>query len=332
MNEKWEEFFNSSILKVKKAIISYNNFLEDDRLENFYIFLHIAFNRIFIAFCVKNNKKYKDNKNKIIEFKQLSNILKKESIITFDENKIISMFNDIRNDIHHNIYKKIENNTINSIENAKFLTSIINLYKRIIFEICPEFNLYENIIYFKNDKNINTSIPVENTYMIKIKEIINKEDLKNFFEKYAKNVIIANDDIKKEDIKIFANEYINPNEINKNHFKPSKIIERIQKQFDPKFNQTDFTNIIKYFSVLSLQTQKNNWEPLNISKNYEKVIISLEFQKYCYKMDLTKSIIYNKSIIKLLINFLKKCPSDYKIFLKEQKKLKSKGNIMEWYL
>jgi len=243
---------------VKKAIISYNNFLEDDRLENFYIFLHIAFNRIFIAFCVKNNKKYKDNKNKIIEFKQLSNILKKESIITFDENKIISMFNDIRNDIHHNIYKKIENNTINSIENAKFLTSIINLYKRIIFEICPEFNLYENIIYFKNDKNINTSIPVENTYMIKIKEIINKEDLKNFFEKYAKNVIIANDDIKKEDIKIFANEYINPNEINKNHFKPSKIIERIQKQFDPKFNQTDFTNIIKYFSVLSLQTQKNN--------------------------------------------------------------------------
>lgn len=33
--------------------------------------------------------------------------------------------------------------------------------------------------------------------MIKIKEIINKEELKNFFKEYAKNVIIANDDIKK---------------------------------------------------------------------------------------------------------------------------------------
>ncbi len=107
----------------------------------------------------------------------MSNILKKESVITSEAKKIIDLFNGIRNEIHHNIHNNIDDKTINWIENVKFLTSIINLYKRIIFEIWPDFILYENIIYFNNENN-DFNIPIENTYMIKIKEVIIKRNCK----------------------------------------------------------------------------------------------------------------------------------------------------------
>ncbi|WP_338974289.1 hypothetical protein [Spiroplasma endosymbiont of Tricholauxania praeusta] len=315
MNNDWETFFNSSVLKMKKAIISYNNFLEDDRLENFYIFAHIAFNRLFIAFCIKNDKK-----QKIKFFNELSNILKKESVITSDAKKIIDLFNNIRNEIHHNIHNNIDDKTINSIENVKFLTSLINLYKRIIFEIWPDFKLYENIIYFNNDNNNNFNIPLENTYMIKVKEIINKEELQNFFKEYAKNIIIANHDSKKEN-NIILKKDLDPNEITKEDLKPSEVVSELKTQFDSKFNKIDFTNILKYFCVFSLPNENSNWEPWNMSNNYEKLTISNKFKNHCYKLDITKSILYKKSIIKLLLNFLQKYPNNYKNFLKEQKNL-----------
>ncbi|WJG69368.1 hypothetical protein SIXOD_v1c02270 [Spiroplasma ixodetis Y32] len=269
---------------MKKAIISYNNFLENDRLENFYIFAHIAFNRLFIAFCIKNDKKYKnDKKQQIKRFYELSNILKKESVITSDSKKIIEIFNDIRNEIYHNIHKNIDDKTINSIENVILLTSIINLYKTIIFEIWPDFKLYENIIYFNSDNN-NFDIPIKNNYMIKIKEVINKEELQNFFKEYAKNIIIANNDNKKEN-NIILKKDLDPNEITKEDLKSSEVVTELKNQFDSKFNQTDFTNILKYFCVFSLPNENDNWKPWNMSNNYEKLTISNKFKNHCYKLD-----------------------------------------------
>jgi|GEM_PF-2748395 len=148
-----EKYLNSSLNKMKKAILTYNNFYEPDRVENFIIFSHIAFNKLFIAYGIKNNLlKYSDN-SKGKTFDQLKQMIASKKVFKAEEIKYIEKLNSTRNEIHHKILDDAEP-TID-INNYKFLLTLVSIYRRIFLLIENNINLKENILIMTDFKTIN---------------------------------------------------------------------------------------------------------------------------------------------------------------------------------
>lgn len=281
-----EKYLNSSLNKMKKAILTYNNFYEPDRVENFIIFSHIAFNKLFIAYGIKNNLlKYSDN-SKGKTFDQLKQMIASKKVFKAEEIKYIEKLNSTRNEIHHKILDDAEP-TID-INNYKFLLTLVSIYRRIFLLIENNINLKENILIMTDFKTINND---KNWYLKDISKLI-KESPINDSEGIALVPWISS-------VGETLNEAI--------WKKPAKATELIKQEI-PDFSLNAFTNIRKCFLIIN-----NSWEKLDIKKDFDKFANN---EKYSYKFSIEKVFYYHIDYVNKVIDICKKT-KDYKNFFQE---------------